>query len=126
MTMLLKETALSQMTKLTGQRDFSSEDLLTLETAKIIREDFLRQDIDGDSAYEQQVMLLSLILYYNEICADALQKCVTDVRGLFEIPSRARIGQAVAAAEYQAQYHAIADDMESEVEAFIAEGRKAD
>jgi hypothetical protein len=71
-------------------------------------------------------MLLSLILYYNEICADALQKGVTDVQCLFQIPSRERIGLTVTSEEYQAQYRAIAEDMESEVDALIAEGGEED
>ncbi|MCL2401567.1 MAG: V-type ATP synthase subunit A [Oscillospiraceae bacterium] len=126
MTMLRKAAALLQMAKRTGQREFSSEDMLMLETAQIIREDFLRQDTDEYSAYEQQAMLLSLILYYHEICADALQNGLTDVQKLFEIPARKRLGQTVASEEYHEQYRAIAEDMESEVDALIAERGGAD
>ncbi|MCL2409151.1 MAG: V-type ATP synthase subunit A [Oscillospiraceae bacterium] len=98
--------------------ELSPEDQLTLETAKMIREDFLRQDADSHSTYEEQATLLSLILYYNDICTDALQKGVTDLRELFEIPSRERIGKTARIEEYRA----IANDMEREIDALIAEG----
>ena len=53
-------------------------DQLTLETAKMIREDFLQQnafvEVDSFSNYDRQSRLLAMILDYDRLCRGALEK----------------------------------------------------
>jgi len=100
----------------------SAQSRLKLETAKMIREDFLRQsafdDRDSCHAYEHQATLLSLILYYFDLCNDALEKDILDPEPLFNIPTRTQISSAKAITELE-RYRQIARDMELQVEAAI-------
>ena len=72
MSILQAEAELQEIVKLVGQDSLSPEDRLTLETAKMIREDFLQQnaffDIDNYSSYDRQAKMLRLIIKYDEKC----------------------------------------------------------
>ncbi|MCL2125523.1 MAG: V-type ATP synthase subunit A [Oscillospiraceae bacterium] len=131
MALLQEEAELQEIVKLVGQDSLSAPDRLTLETAKMVREDFLQQDafadVDSYTSYEKQATLLSLILYYNELCKDALGKGVEDVELLFGIPARELIGRAksVPPAEYEERYRNIALDMEREIADVIKGGDEA-
>ena len=131
MALLQQEAELQEIVKLVGQDSLSPPDRLTLETAKMIREDFLQQnafvDLDSFSSYEKQASLLSLILYYNELCKDALAKGVEDVLPLFNIPAREQIGRAkmTPPAEYEEKYKAIARDMDAQIDAIVKGGDEA-
>ena len=82
---------------------------------------FLQQDafadIDSYSSYEKQATLLSLILYYNELCKDALSKGVEDTQPLFDIPVREQIGRAksVPPSEYEEKFRTFATEMEQQI-----------
>ena len=121
MALLQEEAELQEIVKLVGQDSLSAPDRLTLETAKMIREDFLQQnafaDVDSYSSYEKQATLLSLILYYNELCKDALSAGVENVQLLFDIPVRELIGRAksVPPSEYEERYRLIAQEMEFQI-----------
>ena len=121
MALLQEEAELQEIVKLVGQDSLSAPDRLTLETAKMIREDFLQQDafadIDSYTSYEKQATLLSLILYYNELCKDALSKGVENVQILFDIPVREQIGRAksVPPSEYEDRYRLIAQELEFQI-----------
>ena len=91
-------------------------DRLTLEVARMIREDFLQQnaftDIDGYSSYDRQEKLLSLILEYEDLCREAIAKGAA-VTALFAIPAREKIGRAksVPVDEYVQAYSDIRAEM---------------
>ena len=131
MALLQEEAELQEIVKLVGQDSLSAPDRLTLETAKMIREDFLQQDAFGDvdsyTPYDKQATLLSLILYYNELCKDALAKGLENVQPLFEIPVREQIGRAksVPTSEYKEKFRLIAKDMETQIEAVTKGGDEA-
>ncbi len=76
MAVLQEESELQEIVKLVGIDSLSPADRLTLETAKMIREDFLQQnafvDTDNYSEYERQARLLSIILQYGELSKAAL------------------------------------------------------
>ena len=128
MALLQEEAELQEIVKLVGQDSLSAPDRLTLETAKMIREDFLQQnafvDLDSFSSYEKQASLLSLILYYNELCKDAISKGVENVQLLFDIPAREKTGRAkmVPPDEYEEGYKAIASEMENQIDAIVKGG----
>jgi V/A-type H+-transporting ATPase subunit A len=128
MTILDEEAELQEIVKLVGQDSLSAPDRLTLETAKMIREDFLQQnafvDLDSYSSYEKQGRLLEVILQYYSLSQDALQKGVTDIQALFGIEARERIGRAkmTPPEEYDAQYDEIVSEMVYQIEAIIRGG----
>jgi len=127
MSMLQEEAGLQEIVKLVGQDSLSADDRLTLETAKMIREDFLQQnafvDVDSYSGYERQRLLLGLILNYDRLCRTALEKGAS-LSGLMHIPARERIGRAKTVEEdkYAEVYAAIGEEMRAEIEEIIAGG----
>lgn len=127
MSLLQEEASLNEIVQLVGKDSLSPADQLTLETAKMVREDFLQQnafvDVDSFSEYDRQEKLLAMILRYDSLCRNAILRGA-DVQALFEIPSRERIGRAksVESDTYQAVYAEIAAQMEREIEAVAERG----
>ena len=125
MHVLQEEAELQEIVRLVGQDSLSPADRLTLETAKMIREDFLQQnafvDEDAYSSYYKQFRLLDMVLRYDEVCRAALPQGA-DVNALFDIPSREKIGRAkmVPPDDVDKTYDAIIEEMKAEV-AEIAE-----
>ena len=125
MHILQEEAELQEIVRLVGQDSLSPADRLTLETAKMIREDFLQQnafvDEDAYSSYAKQFRLLDMVLQYDVICRAALAQGA-DVNALFNIPARERIGRAkmVPPDEVDTTYDDIIEEMKREV-AEIAE-----
>ncbi len=117
---LQEENSLQEIVKLVGQDALSAGDRLTMETAKMVREDFLQQnafvDIDNYSTYERQAMLLDIILRYDELCRKAIN-AGADMNKLVKIEARDRIGRAksVPAETYAEEYSRIADDMAAQI-----------
>ncbi len=125
MHILQEEAELQEIVRLVGQDSLSPADRLTLETAKMIREDFLQQnafvDEDAYSSYQKQFRLLDMVLRYDEVCRAVLPQGA-DVNALFNIPARERIGRAkmVLPEEVDKTYDDIIEEMKKEV-AEIAE-----
>ena len=129
MHILQEENELQEIVRLVGQDALSPADRLTMETAKMIREDFLQQnafvDIDSYSEYRRQYLLLGLILHYDAECRDALEKNAP-MHKLFAIPARVDIGRAksVPSDEYEQVYAKIAADMTAQIKEIIAGGEE--
>mgnify|MGYP000569753331 CR=1 FL=1 len=129
MSILQQESELQEIVRLVGQDALSPADRLTMETAKMIREDFLQQnafvDIDSYSEYRRQFLLLGLILHYDTECRDALEKNAP-MHKLFAIPARVDIGRAksVPSDEYEQVYAKIAADMTAQIKEIIAGGEE--
>ena len=121
MALLQKEAELQEIVKLVGQDALSPADNLTLESAKMIREDFLQQNAflenDQYSSFDRQARLLDLILRYKDLCDAAIERGA-DIWKLYAIAARAAIGRAktVPADTYQDVYAKIASDMEQQIE----------
>ncbi len=124
MSVLQQESSLNEIVQLVGKDSLSPADQLTLETARMVREDFLQQnsfvDIDSFSTYDRQEKLLAMILDYDKLCRDAITKGAPAAK-LFEIPARERIGRAksVPAEEYVQVYADISSDMEREIDEVV-------
>ena len=124
MGVLQQESSLNEIVQLVGKDSLSPADQLTLETARMVREDFLQQnsfvDIDSFSTYDRQEKLLAMILDYDKLCRDAITKGAPTAK-LFEIPARERIGRAksVPADEYSQVYADISDAMEKEIDEVV-------
>lgn len=121
MALLQKEAELQEIVKLVGQDALSPADNLTLESAKMIREDFLQQNAflenDQYSSFDRQARLLDLILRYKDLCDAAIERGA-DIWKLYAIAARAAIGRAktVPADTYQDVYAKIVSDMEQQIE----------
>ena len=130
MHILQEENELQEIVRLVGQDALSPADRLTMETAKMIREDFLQQnafvDEDAYSSYAKQYRLLDIILHYDELCREALSKGA-DMNALFVISAREKIGRAkmADAASFNADYDEIAALMKKEIDEVIAGGEDA-
>ncbi|WP_303436864.1 V-type ATP synthase subunit A [uncultured Oscillibacter sp.] len=127
MSILQNEASLNEIVQLVGKDALSPADQLTLEVARMVREDFLQQnaftDIDGFSSYDRQQKLLAMVLRYEELCRAAIAKGAP-VAKLFDIPAREQIGRAksVPAEEYVQVYAQIEQDMAVQIDAVAAQG----
>ena len=127
MSILQNEASLNEIVQLVGKDALSPADQLTLETARMIREDFLQQnaftDVDGYSSYDRQERLLAMILKYDRLCRDAIAKGASTA-ALFQIGAREKIGRAksVEVEEYKEAYAAMSAKMETEIAEIAAKG----
>jgi V/A-type H+-transporting ATPase subunit A len=127
MSILQNEASLMEIVQLVGKDSLSPADQLTLEVARMIREDFLQQnafvDVDSFSTYDRQERMLQLILDYDQLCRSAIKRGA-NVQDLFEIPARESIGRAKSVEEdaYVENYAQIRRKMEEEIEAVAAKG----
>ena len=127
MAILQEESSLNEIVQLVGKDSLSPKDQLTLETARIIREDFLQQnafmDEDSHSPFLRQRRLLGLALHYDKLCRDAIEQGA-DPAQLFAIPARDRLGRAKSASaeQYAAVFDNIGMDMEDQIAAIVKGG----
>ncbi|MBQ9617840.1 MAG: V-type ATP synthase subunit A, partial [Oscillibacter sp.] len=127
MSILQNEASLNEIVQLVGKDSLSPADQLTLETARMVREDFLQQnaftDIDGYSSYDRQAQLLAMVLEYDKLCRAAIAKGA-DVTKLFAIPVRETIGRAksVPADQYKDAYAQMRADMAQQIDEIAAQG----
>ena len=130
MHILQEESELQEIVRLVGQDALSPSDRLTMETAKMIREDFLQQnafvDEDAYSSYKKQFRLLDIVLHYDMLCREALGKGA-NMNRLFAVDVRERIGRAKMAdpKAFEEVYDEIDAQMKQEIEAVIAGGEDA-
>jgi len=127
LSILQAEAELEEIVRLVGQDSLSPEDRLTLETAKMIREDFLQQnafvDTDNYSTYDRQSRLMALILRYDDLCRAALKQGV-DMQKLFDIEARVQIGRAKTTSieTYRDVYAQIDKNMQNQINDAVESG----
>ena len=130
MAVLQEEANLNEIVQLVGKDSLSAKDQITLEVAKMIREDFLQQnsfvDIDSYSEYDRQARMLVLIRDYDEHCRAAAERG-GDLNELFAVPVREKIGRAksVPADQYLDNYANIMVELEEETNAIGEKGEMA-
>ena len=128
MHILQEESELQEIVRLVGQDALSPNDRLTMETAKMLREDFLQQNAfvteDAYSSYKKQFRLMDIILKYDVLCRDALKKDA-DMDALFVIPAREKIGRAKMADPnaFDEAYDTIEKEMEAQIEEVTMGGK---
>ena len=129
MAVLQEEASLNEIVQLVGKDSLSAKDQVTLETAKMIREDFLQQnsfvDIDSYSEYDRQARMLALIREYDGHCREAAERG-GDLTQMFSIPAREKIGRAksVPAGQYLDNYANIMVEMDEEINAIAEKGEE--
>jgi V/A-type H+-transporting ATPase subunit A len=130
MAVLQEEANLNEIVQLVGKDSLSPKDQITLEVAKMIREDFLQQnsfvDIDSYSEYDRQARMLAMIREYDVQCRAASEKGGS-LTELFDIAAREGIGRAksVPANQYKDAYAALMQQMEQEINAIAEKGASA-
>ena len=121
LSILQEEAELQEIVKLVGQDSLSAADRLTLESAKMIREDFLQQnafvDTDNYSEYIRQARLLNIILEYDKVCRAALD-AGAKLDELLALPVKERISRAkvVPISEYLHVYDEILEEVDRQAE----------
>lgn len=97
MRVLQEEAQLDEIVRLVGMDALSPANRLTMETAKSIREDYLHQnafhEVDTYASLEKQQYMLKLILEFDRLAQDALDKNV-DIEDILELGVREQIGRA--------------------------------
>ena len=130
MHLLQEENELNEIVQLVGKDALSPADQLTLEVARMVREDFLQQnsfvDIDSFSEYDRQARMLSMIRRYDALCRGAAERGCR-VAELFMTPSREKLGRAksVPSDRYAEEYDLLLTQMEEELEALAQKGEEA-
>ena len=124
MRMLQEEANLQEIVQLVGKDALSPNDQLTLETAKMVREDFLQQnafmDVDSYSSHQRQKKLMGMILDFDRLAREAVRRGA-ELEQIIAIPAKEKIGRAkyAAADEYEAVYDGISREMEAEIAAIV-------
>jgi len=127
MALLQEESSLNEIVQLVGKDALSAADQLTLEVAKMVREDFLQQnafmDVDSYSSHDRQMRMLSLIIRFEQLCRGAIEQGA-GLTELFAIPAKEEIGRAkfVEADKYVDAYAAIEEQMEEQIRAIAEKG----
>lgn len=97
MTILQEEAALDEIVRLVGMDALSSKDRLTMETAKIIREDYLHQnafdDIDTYTSMHKQFLMLKIIYEFDARAREAIANYAS-VSDILASKSKEKIGRA--------------------------------
>ena len=124
MALLQEENDLNEIVQLVGKDSLSPNDQLTLEVAKMVREDFLQQnafmDVDSYSSHDRQMRMLALIMDFDKLAREAIANGAP-LQPMLEIEAKEKIGRAkfVEAEEYVQAYAAITSEMESQIAAIV-------
>ncbi len=125
MATLQEEAELDEIVKMVGKDSLGVDDQLTLEIAKMIREDFLQQnsfnEIDWYSSFDRQYRLLGIILQYDTLCRNAVARGAA-LRDLSNIDAREKIGRAksIPDEDYVEAYADIVEEMTQQIDKIIA------
>lgn len=109
MKILEKESELKEIVRLVGIDALSQDDRLTLEIARMIREDFLHQnafhEVDTYTSMGKQYRMLKVILYFYEKAKEFVKKGIS-----VEVLSKMKCLEKIAKAKY------ISEDKLEEIE----------
>ena len=97
MTTLQEEAALNEIVRLVGMDALSSKDRLTMETAKIIREDYLHQnafdEVDTYTSMQKQFLMLKIIYEFDTRAREAVEN-FAPLEDILSSKCKEKIGRA--------------------------------
>ncbi len=128
MTILQEEAALDEIVRLVGMDALSSKDRLVMETAKMIREDYLHQnafhEVDTYTSMKKQFDMLRLIYEFNRLAGEALA-AYASLNEVLSCSCKEKIGRAKYIPEEDiSQFDDIFALMNSELKALAQGGRE--
>lgn len=127
MQILQTESELNEIVRLVGIDALSAGDRLTMEVARMLREDFLQQnafsDTDSYTSLEKQMGLMDMILYYAKVARSAITSGA-NMEKIFTIPARDLIGRAkdVSQEAHKDEYAKIVKNIDEEIAKIVEEG----
>ena len=121
MTILQEEAALDEIVRLVGMDALSSGDRLIMETAKIIREDYLHQnafhEVDTYTSMQKQLLMLRLIYEFYNLSQEAVNSYIS-LDDILACPFKDKIGRAKYIPEENlADFDGIFNAMNAEIRA---------
>ena len=97
MNILQEEASLDEIVRLVGMDALSSRDRMTMETAKMVREDYLHQnafhETDTYTSLAKQHKMLSLIKKFYDLGNEAVAS-YADIEDVISCPAKERIGRS--------------------------------
>ena len=125
MRILQEESELEEIVRLVGVDALSANDRVTLEAAKSIREDYLHQDafheVDTYATLKKQYRMLKIMLMFYYKGKEAVAQGA-DIKELFSIPVRERIGRAKYTEEslVENEFNTIEEEIEKQISALVS------
>ena len=119
---LQEEAELNEIVQLVGMDALSSEDRLTLEIARSVREDFLQQfafdEVDGYTQLDKQYEMLMLVFGFEQK-ATAAVAAGADIEEVANLPVREQIGRfkSVPYADYREESEKIKQEISRQLDA---------
>ena len=117
MGILQEEANLDEIVRLVGMDALSYKDRMTMETAKMVREDYLHQnafhEIDTFTSLQKQYRMLHLIKKFYDLGNEAVEN-YADLDEILNCPAKERIGRAKYLPESEIN---VFDEIESELSA---------
>jgi len=126
MALLQKESELQEIVKLVGPDALPPKERALLESARMIREDFLQQsafhDIDTYCPEKKQYEMLRIMSKFSDLIQNAVEKNVhmDDIISIKSRESIARMG-TVPNKDFEKRFEKVENDLENEIESLIRE-----
>ena len=129
MNVLQDEANLDEIVRLVGVDALSYRDRMTLETAKMVREDYLHQnafhETDTYTSHAKQYKMLALIKKFHDLGVAAVDN-YADLDEILALPAKERIGRAKYIEESELDvFDEISDELEREMTALTSGERQA-
>jgi V/A-type H+-transporting ATPase subunit A len=127
MALLQKESELQEIVKLVGPDALPPRERATLESARMIREDFLQQSafhqVDTYCSGKKQYGMLRLILKFNDLIMDAVGKNV-HIDNIIGMKSRENLARMknVLNKQFEKQFKETENELEKEIRSLIKGG----
>ena len=132
MNLLQEESELEEIVRLVGVDSLSPKDRMTLNTARMIREDFLQQnafdEVDTYTSFAKQYAMLTNILRFHEAAQEALVLGAyfhEIMSGTVDLRDRIARSKFIPEAELD-RIKALAQEIDSSIHQIIAQGGELD
>lgn len=127
MNVLQEEANLDEIVRLVGVDALSYKDRMTLETAKMVREDYLHQnafhEVDTYTSLDKQYRMLKLIKKFHDLGIEAVDN-YAELDDILAIPAKEKIGRAKYIEESAiGTFDEISNELETEMRTLISGGR---
>jgi V/A-type H+-transporting ATPase subunit A len=129
MALLQKESELQEIVKLVGPDALPSRERALLESARMIREDFLQQsafhEVDTYCSEKKQYEMLRIMSKYSDLIQKAIENNV-NIEDIISIKSRENIARmgTISNQEFEKKFKDIENELEQEIEGIINEVNK--